>query len=419
MHQKYITIIFLIVLNFLYTNSLNFQSKGNLTLSNNSQVDGENNKTIKHKKHVDKNYTNLHNSTRSNNNSTTFTNTTSITVDYTKMDQKELLKKISEDLIKIYARINNTLIIKKEIHEQILEQINIAKELARNYELYNIKTQFQLAMVNKKIISMIQVQLAGEILSLGNQITVTKNDITKKTIEIEKYKTDLPSFTSICEELTSCSDCTGNPFCGWCASTKKCVEGNKIGPLKGGCILYNFQKCPEHLDCEGYSNCSDCLSDVGCGWCNNLKLGKPVCISKTDADKGLCAQNFFHHVWKQDGALSSCPVITVQNFVRYVKNNLSTKNTDQIMANEKINTNNDTKEILYDNSVELKIKLQIHLDRLYRAYNKTKEELLHLESEEKVLEESIKLNNTIKDESNIEINILFIFSIKFKIKRFE
>jgi len=48
-----------------------------------------------------------------------------------------------------------------------------------------------------------------------------------------------------CHLRTNCSDCISNPSCGWCESTQKCVDGDIIGPLDGtGCREYHSTECP-------------------------------------------------------------------------------------------------------------------------------------------------------------------------------
>jgi hypothetical protein len=48
-----------------------------------------------------------------------------------------------------------------------------------------------------------------------------------------------------CPLRQNCSDCLANPRCGWCESSQKCVDGDIIGPFDGtGCRQYHYTECP-------------------------------------------------------------------------------------------------------------------------------------------------------------------------------
>jgi len=72
-----------------------------------------------------------------------------------------------------------------------------------------------------------------------------------------------------CALNTDCQSCV-SAYCGWCESTRKCMEGDPFGPSPGNycanaTTAWRYGYCSEH--CASHISCSDCLDDLPCGWC--------------------------------------------------------------------------------------------------------------------------------------------------------
>lgn len=93
-----------------------------------------------------------------------------------------------------------------------------------------------------------------------------------------------------CSTKTQCSPCVAASSCGWCLSTKQCVEGDSIGPRQGSCAFYNYGKCSES-GCNGYKDCSSCLVSSECGWCE----GSALCMEGgRDGPIETCSSGYLH-----------------------------------------------------------------------------------------------------------------------------
>jgi hypothetical protein len=55
--------------------------------------------------------------------------------------------------------------------------------------------------------------------------------------------------TDPCAALSSCSDCAGNPACGYCYETSSCKAGDANGPASGSCA--SWQPSDEAAVCFG------------------------------------------------------------------------------------------------------------------------------------------------------------------------
>ena len=98
------------------------------------------------------------------------------------------------------------------------------------------------------------------------------------------------STTPACSQKTSCSTCIASASCGWCRSTKKCVQGDNIGPTEGTCSFYDYGKCSES-GCNGYRDCTSCLVNSECGWCEGVSL----CVEGSrDGPVLECNSGFLH-----------------------------------------------------------------------------------------------------------------------------
>ena len=66
---------------------------------------------------------------------------------------------------------------------------------------------------------------------------------------------------------SSCSACSAEEGCGWCALSGQCLQGNAIGPCGGGCSEHwTYGYCADE-PCSQHSTCGDCLATDLCGWC--------------------------------------------------------------------------------------------------------------------------------------------------------
>ena len=102
--------------------------------------------------------------------------------------------------------------------------------------------------------------------------------------------TNTATLSPACSQITSCSSCVANTACGWCRSTKKCIQGDAVGPLSGSCSFYDYARCSEST-CNGYRDCSSCLVNQECGWCEGLAL----CLEGTrDGSKESCVSGYLH-----------------------------------------------------------------------------------------------------------------------------
>jgi hypothetical protein len=69
-----------------------------------------------------------------------------------------------------------------------------------------------------------------------------------------------------------CAACTTNPFCGYCKTTKSCVEGDIDGPMLGSCLQWNSEFCDfEDLE-EEKAKVSKVLFTTLTGKCPNGTL---------------------------------------------------------------------------------------------------------------------------------------------------
>jgi len=93
-----------------------------------------------------------------------------------------------------------------------------------------------------------------------------------------------------CSQITTCSTCVAKASCGWCQSSKKCIQGDAVGPLTGSCSFYDYGKCSES-GCNGYRDCSACLVNTDCGWCEAMGM----CLEGTkNGPKETCGNGYLH-----------------------------------------------------------------------------------------------------------------------------
>jgi hypothetical protein len=333
------------------------------------------------------------------------------------MTTPELLKAITDEIIDITQRMNISLKIKKKVFKEIEVIEKLSSNLTKRMDLYDIRTRYQLDALSHSMIMQVEVALVDELMQIQEKIKKQKRDLIEDDIKIENLKNKLPNPNSVCNKLLNCSTCAANPRCGWCESSNQCVDGDKTGPKNGFCPFYNFDKCPHKSDCSSYNTCNQCMQDVGCGWCSDLNLNTHICLNKNEAEKGLCNFNFFHHVWKKNYKLSTCPKKSSKNFIDFIKKNLHHSNDFKLINKDplyspdtgdkfviKVPDFNDITESLksLEEILYKKIKEQISLDRLLKTLKRANKDMEKLRKEMKELEDNMKLNSTIKYEIAVQ-----------------
>jgi hypothetical protein len=73
-----------------------------------------------------------------------------------------------------------------------------------------------------------------------------------------------------CASFTDCASCTGHGGCGFCSTSGRCESAGADGSADSSCAAGAFAtwegSCPGL--CSSHSaSCTDCASQVGCGWC--------------------------------------------------------------------------------------------------------------------------------------------------------
>jgi len=76
------------------------------------------------------------------------------------------------------------------------------------------------------------------------------------------------AYADICRVYENCTSCVADSRCGWCDSNQRCSSGGIDGPKDATCLAsgWNFMACPG-APCDQYVSCTSCLSDPLCGWC--------------------------------------------------------------------------------------------------------------------------------------------------------
>jgi len=79
-----------------------------------------------------------------------------------------------------------------------------------------------------------------------------------------------------CSSVTDCATCANTPTCGWILSIKKCMKVDGSGksisegstdPNGGLASVTNESRCP----CDSLTNCGTCAARPGCGYCSTSK----------------------------------------------------------------------------------------------------------------------------------------------------
>jgi hypothetical protein len=80
-----------------------------------------------------------------------------------------------------------------------------------------------------------------------------------------------------CSTFPSCEECSSHVGCGFCQINGHCEAEGVAGSADSDCPLDSFAhwpgSCGNH--CAAFTTCSDCSSEAGCGWCAS---GTPQCV---------------------------------------------------------------------------------------------------------------------------------------------
>ncbi|KYQ89575.1 putative mediator complex subunit 9 [Tieghemostelium lacteum] len=126
---------------------------------------------------------------------------------------------------------------------------------------------------------------------------------------------DVPSLENSCSDFHSPRDCSSQPQCGWCTSSDTCVDVTSDGYICSpetcqGCIITDPLSAPfEYTFCANQTNCRECSTNPQCGWCTSSQ----TCMDTT-SDGYLCEPNQCQGCLRTDP--SSCPtgINTCQDF---------------------------------------------------------------------------------------------------------
>lgn len=112
---------------------------------------------------------------------------------------------------------------------------------------------------------------------------------------------DMAPYRTPCAEITSCNNCTLEE-CIWCQNEERCVDKNAytVSFPYGQCREWTTQpnKCRAPFSgaksqCEFYKTCSQCRGDPACGWCDDgSRTGLGKCLAGGDSgaqDRNECA----------------------------------------------------------------------------------------------------------------------------------
>jgi hypothetical protein len=108
----------------------------------------------------------------------------------------------------------------------------------------------------------------------------------------------LKQLEAICSASTRCATCVAQSSCVWCGN--RCVPGLQDGDMEnsnGGCPFINEVMSPD-CTCEAntcsqeclYNSCSDCVKDAYCGWCASSE--KCMLGSYFSPQSGVCTSGW-------------------------------------------------------------------------------------------------------------------------------
>lgn len=216
------------------------------------------------------------------------------------------LKDISGTVDNLAGKVDQTV----NSNEKILVSVKDLKQLYNRIDFKlttnSIENDNKLNVLNRHLTKNMKNQLNLQVIVLQRDITKTESDIKRLDVKINEIKIKLPNSNSVCSLYNSCGSCVTNSACGWCSLSHQCVDGDSKGPKDGSCSFYDYNICSGPRECSSYSDCDECIKDVACGWCSTSS--SPMCMAKSEADKGKCSEDKFVHVWK---SLNVCPFISM------------------------------------------------------------------------------------------------------------
>jgi len=119
-----------------------------------------------------------------------------------------------------------------------------------------------------------------------------------------QHQPDLsPGFASTCSALPNCSNlldcfaCTEYGICGWCSDNSgHCMFASEFNQSSCSHFSWGNQSCHGSVDCEVHSSCSSCIEDISgeCGWCQSTHQ----CV--------LVSEDINCDDWKENTCEDSC-----------------------------------------------------------------------------------------------------------------
>ena len=97
----------------------------------------------------------------------------------------------------------------------------------------------------------------------------------------------------VCSTITDCFQCTNTTGCGFCRDTSRCIfidgNGSSLGGSSGstGCAQGSIFKQPYQCPCSTISKCADCANRPGCGYCKSSKKCVNLYASSKIAGGGM------------------------------------------------------------------------------------------------------------------------------------
>ncbi|MEM4347378.1 MAG: dockerin type I repeat-containing protein [Candidatus Altiarchaeota archaeon] len=118
--------------------------------------------------------------------------------------------------------------------------------------------------------------------------------------------------TTNCAQYKNCFDCTNDPDCEWCNSSKTCLDScdEGVNCAIGSCFLYMYSCGDEDIYCDKYKNCYDCTNDSYCEWCASSKKCLGSCSEGTNCDIGACHLYTYSCDWT---TVTTIPITTTSS----------------------------------------------------------------------------------------------------------
>ena len=206
--------------------------------------------------------------TETTSDTTQSTETTKIDSNVISADLQTAMGNIRTELRKTSDELRET--VKKQVNEALdTLKKNVAQsagDISKQVEAEAAQTRGHLARsdteLKNKINDVAQKVDQTTTETVGLKLMILKKDLKDKEDELEKIQKEIAELKlkvpsqapSICSTKTDCDVCTQDPRCGWCIAEKKCVDGDKIGPLYTSCNFYDYGKCSGPA-CGRYKDC--------------------------------------------------------------------------------------------------------------------------------------------------------------------